>query len=189
MKVPKSLYQSPSGTSGLDSIQSRSWLRSAMLAYRDGQIVPSFDLGHQPPNTMRPSSSPNRFASSGFVAPRKRSANSKNCCCFLLCASIPSSISSRSIRFALSRRAFASKRTWAATPAGRLILWRIVLFAILITPLCTKLVHQEWRERPRSGISLADIVGLPSQAKAFFDGSQKSVTRFEKIPSPPKSSI
>ena len=111
-----------------------------MLAYRDGQIVPSLDFGHQPPNTMRPSSSPKRFASSGSVAPRKRSANSKNCCSFLFCASIPSSISSRSIRFALSRRVFASERTWAAIPAGRLMLWRTVLFAILITPLCTKKV-------------------------------------------------
>jgi hypothetical protein len=50
-------------------------------------------------------------------------------------------MSSSSIRLALSLRDLAKLRTWAATFAGRLTLCRTALFAILITPLCTKLVR------------------------------------------------
>jgi hypothetical protein len=46
--------------------------------------------------------------------------------------SIPSSMSSTSIRFALTRRVLAMERTCAATPVGRLMLWRIVLLADLL---------------------------------------------------------
>jgi len=45
-------------------------------------------LVEMPPNTMRPSAPPSRLASSGSVAPRKRSAKSKNCCCFRCCIKI-----------------------------------------------------------------------------------------------------
>ena len=48
-----------------------------MAAYPGGEMVPRLDLGDQPPNTMRPSSSPSRFTSLGSVAPRKRSVRAK----------------------------------------------------------------------------------------------------------------
>jgi len=44
------------------------------------------------------------------------------------------------IRFALTLRAFAKRRTWAATFGGKLMLCRAGRFAILMPPLCTKLV-------------------------------------------------
>lgn len=64
---PKSLTQSPSGTSGLESIHSRSALRSPinanravthavnqMLAYARPELRPGRDLRHQSPKTIRP---------------------------------------------------------------------------------------------------------------------------------------
>src|SRR5215471_11122023 len=48
-----------------------------MLADVLWKIVPMSDLGHQPLKTIRPSWSPRRFASSGSLALRKRSASSK----------------------------------------------------------------------------------------------------------------
>src|SRR5262245_49641744 len=137
---PKSLNQEPSGTSGLDSIQTRSRLKigdadcpvahpvDQMQADVLWKIVPMSDLGHQPLKTIRPSSSPRRFASSGSVALRKRSASSKNSCCLRFSASIPFSMSSTSIRLELSLRFFAMLRTCAAILTGRLTLWRTVLF-------------------------------------------------------------
>lgn len=110
-----------------------------VLADAGRKIAPNLDSWHQPPKTIRPICSPRRLTSSGSVAPRKRSARSKNSCCLRFSASMPFSMSSSSIRLALSRRAFASVRTWAATFAGKLTLWRTALFPILITPLCTKM--------------------------------------------------
>jgi hypothetical protein len=55
---------------------------------------------------------------------------------------MPFSISSSSIRLALSLRAFAKVRTCEATFAGKLMLCRTILPLGLITPLCIKLVHQ-----------------------------------------------
>ena len=63
---------------------------------------------------MRPIWSPRRLTSSASVAFRKRSAGSKNSCCFRFSASMPFSMSSTSIRFAPSLRAFARLRTCAA---------------------------------------------------------------------------
>jgi hypothetical protein len=48
---------------------------------------------------------------------------------------MPFSMSSTSIRFALSLRAFAKLRTCAATLAGKVTLCRTDLAAVLITPL------------------------------------------------------
>jgi hypothetical protein len=56
------------------------------------QVVPALYFGHQPPNTIRPSSSPKRFTSSGSAASRNFSASSKNSCCLRFSASIPFSI-------------------------------------------------------------------------------------------------
>jgi hypothetical protein len=53
---------------------------------------------------------------------------------------MPFSMSSSSIRLALNLRALAKVRTWAATLAGKLTLCRTALFAIVITPLCIKMV-------------------------------------------------
>jgi hypothetical protein len=58
LNEPKSLYQSPSGSSGCLVIQTRSWFRSAsadgpfvhavdeVLTDISGQIVPALDPGH-----------------------------------------------------------------------------------------------------------------------------------------------
>src|SRR5213592_3295774 len=83
-----------------------------------GQIGPARNPGHQSPNTMRPSASPRRLASSGSLALRKRSANSKNSCCLRFSASMPFSISSTSMRLELSLRVLARLRTCAAVFAG-----------------------------------------------------------------------
>src|ERR1019366_7918873 len=104
------------------------------------QIAPRLDSWHQLPKTIRPICSPRRLTSSGSEALRKRSARSKNSCCLRFSASMPFSMSSSSIRLALSLRALARLRTWAATFAGKLTLCRTTLFTVPITPLCTKLV-------------------------------------------------
>jgi len=57
------------------------------------KVIPACDPGHQPPKTMRPSLSPSRFVSSGSVALRNFSANSKNSCCLRFSASMPFSMS------------------------------------------------------------------------------------------------
>src|SRR6266496_4227751 len=44
---------------------------------------PAFDLRHYSPKTRRPNSSPKRFACSGSLAARKRSASSKKLLLFL----------------------------------------------------------------------------------------------------------
>jgi len=95
----------------------------------------------QPPKTIRPISSPRCLTSSGSEAFRKRSARLKNSCCLRLSASMPFSMSSTSIRFALSLRAFAKLRTCAAMFAGKLTLCRTTRFAVLTAPLCTRLVR------------------------------------------------
>src|ERR1017187_8975866 len=105
------------------------------------QIAPIVDLRHQLPKTMRPISSPRRVTSSGSVARRKRSARSKNSCCFRFSASTPLSMSSTSIRLVLTLRFFARVRAWAATLAGKLTLCRTVLFAVRMAPLCTNPVQ------------------------------------------------
>jgi hypothetical protein len=85
LNEPKSLYQSPSGTSGFDSIQGTELIEigdadcpvahpvDQMLADTLWKIVPTLDLGHQPLKTIRPNLSPRRLASSESVALRKRS--------------------------------------------------------------------------------------------------------------------
>src|ERR1035441_7177549 len=112
-----------------------------VLADAGRQIAPRLDGWHQLPKTIRPNRSPRRLTSSGSVALLKRSARSKNSCCLRFSASMPFSMSSSSIRLALSLRDLAKLRTWAATFAGKLTLCRTALFAILITPLCTKMVR------------------------------------------------
>ncbi len=49
-----------------------------MVTNGSGEPRSGFDLRHYSPNTKRPSSSPNRFTSSGCPDARKRSASSKN---------------------------------------------------------------------------------------------------------------
>ena len=108
------------------------------------KILPALNFGHQPPKTIRPSWSPRRLAASGLLSLRKRSARSKNSCCFRLSASMPFSINSTSIRVALSLLDFAIVRTCDATLAGRLTLWRTVFgSATLISPLCTSLMRMD----------------------------------------------
>src|SRR5258708_33274915 len=116
------------------------------LAEARWQIAPIPNLRHQP-KTIRPICSPSRLTSSGSLALRKRSAKSKNACCFCFSASMPFSISSTNMRFALRRRVRAIVRTCAATFAGRLTLCRTALFAALMAPLCTRLVR-EWAQTP-----------------------------------------
>jgi hypothetical protein len=112
-----------------------------VLADTRRQTAPIPYLRHQLPKTIRPICSPSRLTSSGSLALRKRSAKSKNSCCFCFSASIPFSMSSTNIRFALRRRVRAIVRTCAATFAGRLTLWRTALLAVFIAPLCTRLVR------------------------------------------------
>ena len=71
------------------------------------QAGPDFDLGHYSPKTIRPNSSPSRFASAGLSEARNRSANSKNSRSFRRLASIPSSIRSSNTRLSLNRRRLA----------------------------------------------------------------------------------
>jgi uncharacterized DUF497 family protein len=81
-----------------------------------------------------------RLISARHATPRERrryeesNERSKNSCCLRFSASKPFSMSSTSIRLALSLRAFAKLRTWAATFAGKVTLCRTTLFAILMTP-------------------------------------------------------
>src|SRR5579872_6513072 len=113
-----------------------------MLPHPRGQVVPTLELRHQPPKTIRPSSSPRRLAASGSCSLRKRSARAKNCCCFCFSASIPFSINSNNMRFLLSFRLLAMLPTCFATLGGRLTLWRTAFSATFMTPLCTKTVHE-----------------------------------------------
>ena len=107
---------------------------------RLGKPGPLLDLWHYLPKTICPSSSPRRSTSFGSVAARKCSASSKKALSFCFFASIPSSRSSTSIRLALRRRRFAMLRTWVATFAGRVTLWRTVLSLDVMTPVCTRVV-------------------------------------------------
>src|SRR6185369_15780473 len=111
-----------------------------MLPHPRGQVVPTLELRHQPPKTIRPSSSPRRLAASGSCSLRKRSARAKNCCCFRFSASMPFSISSNNMRFLLSFRLLARLPTCFASLGGRLTLWRTAFSTIFITSLCTKMV-------------------------------------------------
>jgi len=146
-----------------------------MSANASRQMTPTLNLGHQPPNTIRPSSSPNRHASLGSVALRRRSANSKNCSCFFVCASILSSISSTSIRFALSRRVFAVDRTRAAIVAGKLTLWRMVLLAVLMAPLCKRMLASQGDSKGQ----VADL-GRCGRAISFVFGVGRTADAAEK---------
>src|ERR1019366_486012 len=119
------------------------------------KIAPRLDSWHQLLKTIRPIRSPSRLTSSGSVALRKRSARSKNSCCLRFSASMPFSMSSSSIRLALSLRALARLRTWAATFAGKLTLCRTTLFAVPITPLCTRMVRYGSAKRQSSGRPLS----------------------------------
>lgn len=103
------------------------------------QIIPAFDFRHQP-NTIRPSCSPRRLTSSASVAERNRSASCRNSWCFRFSASMPLSSNSTTMRFALRRRFFAMVRTCAARFAGSVMLWRTVLLADFMPPVCTKTV-------------------------------------------------
>ena len=51
-------------------------------------------------------------------------------------------MSSTNLRLELSLRFLAKVRTCAAIFAGKLTLWRTVLSAVLITPVCTRMVRQ-----------------------------------------------
>ena len=148
---PKSLYQSPTNFRICFNPQSQLiQIRkgNAAIAHsldqvapqRLGKLGPPLDLWHYLPKTICPSSSPRRSTSFGSVAARKCSASSKNAFSFCFFASIPSSRSSTNIRLALRRRRFAILRTWVATFAGRVTLWRTVLFLDIMTPVCTIVV-------------------------------------------------
>ena len=64
--------------------------------------------------------------------------------CFRCSASIPFSVSSTSMRVALSHLDFAIVRTFEATLGGKLTLWRTVLLPVFITPSCPQ-AHDENR--------------------------------------------
>ncbi len=99
--------------------------------------LPTVILRHQPPKTIRPNSSPKRFAISGSFASRNRSASSKNSCCCRPSISMPFSINSTNIRVALSFRVFAIARSCVATWTGRLTVWHTVFCSAPIARLCT----------------------------------------------------
>src|ERR1039457_2974451 len=135
-------------------------------------IAPRLDSWHQLPKTIRPICSPRRLTSSGSVALRKRSARPKNSCCLRFSASIPFSMSSSIIRLALSLRALAKLRTCVATFAGKLLLCRTVLFAVLMPPLCTKLVRLRKRGADRQAAGHAGVRAY-TDIVVFQLGSQK----------------
>src|ERR1017187_6602385 len=120
-------------------------------------IGPRLGSWHQLPKTIRPICSPRRLTSSGSVALRKRSARPKNSCCLRFSASIPFSMSSSSIRLALSLRALAKLRAFVAVLAGKLLLCRTFFFAVLIPPLCTKLVLLRKRGADRQAAGHAGV--------------------------------
>jgi hypothetical protein len=113
-------------------IQRRSWFRPAtliarpvdqMLPHSFGQILPSLDLRHQPPKTIRPSSSPSRFAASGSFSFRKRSAKSEELLLFshLGVHSLLDQFQQHSIFAQLST--FRHVASCFASLGGRLKLW------------------------------------------------------------------
>jgi hypothetical protein len=80
--------------------------------------------------------------------------------------SMPVSINSSSIRLALSLRALAKLRTWVATFAGKVMLCRTALFAILITPSTVRSARRHGRNSDDATPALG---GNPSPTSAVAD--------------------